>query len=91
MPIYAAERQAGRDPLVVLGGAVTFVNPEPLALFADVIAAGEGEELVPTLVQRIREATGRESLLAGARTGPRLLRARRRGRPTTRPTARCSG
>jgi radical SAM superfamily enzyme YgiQ (UPF0313 family) len=63
MPIYAAERQAGRDPLVVLGGAVTFVNPEPLALFADVVAAGEGEELVPTLVQRIREATGRESLL----------------------------
>lgn len=63
LPIYAAERQAGRDPLVVLGGAVTFVNPEPLALFADVIAAGEGEELVPTLVQRIREATGRESLL----------------------------
>ena len=63
MPIYAADRQVGRDPLVVLGGAVTFVNPEPLALFADVIAAGEGEELVPTLVQRIREATGRESLL----------------------------
>jgi radical SAM superfamily enzyme YgiQ (UPF0313 family) len=63
LPIHASERQAGRDPLVVLGGAVTFVNPEPLALFADVIAAGEGEMLVPTLVQRIREATGRESLL----------------------------
>ncbi len=63
MPVRAEERQAGRDPLVVLGGAVTFVNPEPLALFADVIAAGEGEELVPTLVQRIREATGRASLL----------------------------
>ena len=26
---------------------MTFVNPEPLALFADVIAAGEGEVLVP--------------------------------------------
>ncbi len=63
MPALAEERQAGRDPLVVLGGAVTFVNPEPLALFADVIAAGEGEVLVPTLVQRIREATGRASLL----------------------------
>ncbi|HTV02106.1 MAG TPA: radical SAM protein, partial [Luteitalea sp.] len=63
MPILAEERQAGRDPLVVLGGAVTFVNPEPLAPFADVIAAGEGEMLVPTLVQRIREATGRASLL----------------------------
>ena len=30
-----------RDPLIVIGGAVTFVNPEPLAPFADVIAAGE--------------------------------------------------
>ncbi len=63
MPVEAADRQAGRDPLVVIGGAVTFVNPEPLALFADVIAAGEGEVLVPTLMQRIREATGRETLL----------------------------
>ena len=36
-----------RHPLVVIGGAVTFVNPEPLAPFADVIAAGEGEALVP--------------------------------------------
>ena len=36
-----------RHPLVVIGGAVTFVNPEPLALFADVIAAGEGEMLIP--------------------------------------------
>ena len=32
-----------RHPLIVIGGAVTFVNPEPLALFADIIAAGEGE------------------------------------------------
>ena len=91
MPIYAAERQAGRDPLVVLGGAVTFVNPEPLALFADVIAAGEGEELVPTLVQRIREATGRESLLQVARTGPRLLRAVGLDARLRSLTARCAG
>src|SRR5262249_47384600 len=46
IPRYAAERSPGH-PLVVVGGAVTFVNPEPLALFADVIAAGEGEALVP--------------------------------------------
>lgn len=63
MEVYARDRQAGRDPLVVLGGAVTFVNPEPLAPFADVVAAGEGEVLVPTLVQRIREATSRDHLL----------------------------
>src|SRR4051812_9172633 len=37
---YAAERSE-RAPLIVIGGAVTFVNPEPLAPFADVIAAGE--------------------------------------------------
>ena len=45
VPRYAAERSE-RHPLVVIGGAVTFVNPEPLAPFADVIAAGEGEVLV---------------------------------------------
>src|SRR5689334_10735946 len=48
VPRYAAER-THRHPLVVIGGAVTFVNPEPLAPFADVIAAGEGETLVPAL------------------------------------------
>ena len=32
----AADARSGHDPLVVIGGAVTFVNPEPLALFADV-------------------------------------------------------
>src|SRR5678816_212249 len=48
VPAYAAERSP-RHPLIVVGGAVTFVNPEPLALFADVIAAGEGEALVPAL------------------------------------------
>lgn len=59
---YAAER-APRDPLVVVGGAVTFVNPEPLALFADIVAAGEGEVLVPTLGRVFRAATSRANLL----------------------------
>ena len=47
-----AEARTKHDPLVVIGGAVTFVNPEPLALFADVIAAGEGEVLIPSLMAR---------------------------------------
>jgi radical SAM superfamily enzyme YgiQ (UPF0313 family) len=59
---HAAERST-RDPLVVIGGAVTFVNPEPLAPFADVIAAGEGEVLVPVLERGCREATSRADLL----------------------------
>jgi len=64
LPIYASERHA-RHPLVVIGGAVTFVNPEPLALFADVIAAGEGEVLVPVLAKHITEAPSRDALLRG--------------------------
>jgi len=62
IPIYAAERTA-RHPLIVIGGAVTFVNPEPLASFADVIAAGEGEVLVPGLERAFHESTGRADLL----------------------------
>jgi len=58
----AAERTA-RDPLVVIGGAVTFVNPEPLAPFADVIAAGEGEALIPSLLTAFKGARDRDDLL----------------------------
>ena len=62
VPRYAAER-GEHHPLVVIGGAVTFVNPEPLAPFADVIAAGEGEVLVPAFERAFRAATGRADLL----------------------------
>jgi len=62
LPIYAAERSE-RFPLVVIGGAVTFVNPEPLALFADVIAAGEGEVLVPALIEQLRTGGDRAACL----------------------------
>ena len=62
IPIYAAERTE-RHPLIVIGGAVTFVNPEPLAPFADIIAAGEGEVLVPVLDRAFAEAGDRRELL----------------------------
>ena len=62
IPRYAAERGL-QHPLVVIGGAVTFVNPEPLALFADVIAAGEGEVLAPALGRAFAAATDRRDLL----------------------------
>src|SRR5215831_1910043 len=56
VPRYAAER-SHRHPLVVVGGAVTFVNPEPLAPFADVIAAGEGEALAGALARAFASAS----------------------------------
>jgi len=62
VPVWAAERNA-RHPLVVIGGAVTFVNPEPLALFADVIAAGEGEVLVPQLADALTTGGERPAVL----------------------------
>jgi radical SAM superfamily enzyme YgiQ (UPF0313 family) len=62
LPPRAADRHA-RHPLVVIGGAVTFVNPEPLAMFADVIAAGEGELLVPMLTRTVHAAEDRDDLL----------------------------
>ena len=63
LPPRAADRSP-RHPLVVIGGAVTFVNPEPLAPFADVVAAGEGEMLVPDLVSGLRECGDRGEQLA---------------------------
>jgi len=62
IPLRAADRTA-HDPLVMIGGAVTFVNPEPLAPFADIIAAGEGEALIPPLMTAFRDAADREDLL----------------------------
>ena len=54
---------------------MTFVNPEPLAPFADVIAAGEGEVLVPgAATARSRGARDRDDLLRAARARARLLR-----------------
>jgi radical SAM superfamily enzyme YgiQ (UPF0313 family) len=58
-----AEARTSRHPLILIGGAVTFVNPEPLAPFADVIAAGEGEALVPGLRRAFAAAADRADLL----------------------------
>jgi radical SAM superfamily enzyme YgiQ (UPF0313 family) len=55
IPLRARDRTK-RDPVVLIGGSATFLNPEPLAPFADVFAIGEGEILVPALVAAWRQA-----------------------------------
>ena len=62
IPARATDRNA-HHPMVMIGGAVTFVNPEPLAPFADVIAAGEGEALIPPLLNAFKTASDRDDLL----------------------------
>ncbi|MFH1681640.1 MAG: radical SAM protein [Candidatus Eisenbacteria bacterium] len=45
IPLFREER-GDRHPIVVAGGACTFLNPEPLRPFVDVFLLGEGEEII---------------------------------------------
>jgi radical SAM superfamily enzyme YgiQ (UPF0313 family) len=65
LPLWQAQRRDG-DPLVLLGGAVTLLNPEPMADFFDLICVGEGEGMVEPLVEVMRSS----------RTEPRAERLR---------------
>jgi len=67
LPLRSADRDDS-SPLVILGGAVTFINPEPIADFADIIVMGEGEESVPRVLDLVARGrfSPRESLLAAA-------------------------
>lgn len=62
LPLRASERNY-YHPLVVLGGAVSFLNPEPLAPFVDVVCVGEGEVLVPDLIREVARSGSRRELL----------------------------
>ena len=44
-------------------GPVTFLNPEPMAPFLDVVAIGEAEALLPSLTDGLRRYPKREELL----------------------------
>ena len=62
VPVWSSQRD-DRHPLVVMGGAASFLNPEPIADFTDVIAVGEGEILAYQLVDAILENDSREDAL----------------------------
>ncbi len=62
LPVRAAERD-NRHPLVVLGGAISFLNPEPLVPFVDLVCAGEGEVLVPELLAAASAGAGHAATL----------------------------
>src|SRR5688572_16077488 len=69
VPVWTKDR-GPRDPLIVMGGAASFLNPEPIADFTDVIGVGEGEILGPQLVDVLFEhGTKAEVLVALARFG----------------------
>ncbi len=62
IPVWAAKRGAF-DPLVVMGGAASFLNPEPIADFTDVIAVGEGEILAYQLIETILTGGDKDEIL----------------------------
>lgn len=69
IPVWSAERDE-HHPLVIMGGAASFLNPEPIADFTNVIAVGEGEILAYQLIDAILENESKgEILLELARIG----------------------
>ncbi len=53
VPLFAAQRGA-TDPLVLFGGVCAFLNPEPLAEIADIVAVGEAEPILPQLIPALK-------------------------------------
>ena len=66
IPLTARER-AEDDPLVIAGGPCT-VNPEPFCDIFDLMVIGEGEEVLPRLMELYREKKdeGRQAFLLAA-------------------------
>ena len=69
-PLAAArgEEVGAGSPLLILGGVAVFMNPEPLALFADLMVIGEAEPVLPDLMRVVAE------MLAGQAARREMLR-----------------
>lgn len=66
IPLLGRERRE-RDPLIIMGGVTTFMNPAVMAPIADLFMIGEGEVLIPQFVAAYAETVlsgrGKEALL----------------------------
>lgn len=62
-----AEDRTAKDPLVVVGGPITFSNPLPTAAFADLVILGEAEETLNVLLERLEAEPEAARGDAGAR------------------------
>ena len=68
-PRSAPAAPASADPLVVVGGPLTFSNPVPAAPFADVMLLGEARRRCPQLIDALRDEPDRAG--AAGRPGRR--------------------
>ncbi len=62
LQLFAADRGVD-DPLLLCGGVCAFLNPEPLAEIMDLFAVGEGEALLPGLLDALVAGGERQALL----------------------------
>ncbi len=61
IPVRSSERKPSH-PVVIMGGACAFFNPEPTADFFDFCFVGEAEEMLPEFLSAFRESATREEL-----------------------------
>ena len=52
-----------KDPLIVLGGSCAAINPLPMSDFVDVFALGAAENVLPTLLGTLEQASDREAAI----------------------------
>jgi len=69
IPPFASDR-GGACPLVIAGGAALFLNPEPVAELMDMVCVGEGEVILPNLLEPLRSGCDRDSLVSRAASVP---------------------
>ncbi|HWR57377.1 MAG TPA: radical SAM protein, partial [Thermodesulfovibrionales bacterium] len=62
-----ARDRKGAGPLLIMGGACAFYNPEPVADFFDICFAGEAEEMLSEFMETYRHSTSRADLYEKAR------------------------
>lgn len=69
IPPLATER-GEREPLILAGGPCALLNPEPLAPFVDLFVIGEGEMILPSLMEVLRTAGSKENILEASARVP---------------------
>jgi radical SAM family uncharacterized protein len=66
-----SEQRSDQDPLLLAGGVVSFINPEPIAAFFDCFLIGEAEAMLPRFVEIFEPANNkRATLMTIARNVP---------------------
>lgn len=64
IPPLREERERADGALIIVGGAISYINPLSLAAIADVIVLGDGVELTTELVRILRSCGSRAARLA---------------------------